>query len=166
VAHRTRFVPENAAALVQQADVLLEGADNFATKFLACDAARQVGRPVVHGAAIRWHGTALLVGPEGGPCYRCLFEDLLPDDLAPACNTAGVVGPVVGLVGALMADLALDALSGERGRQGQIHSIDGKMRKFRVSPVFAREACTTCGSGSQPLGPLSRARYEAPPSWR
>jgi len=161
VARRTRFVPENAASLVREADVLLEGADNFATKFLACDAARQVGRPVVHGAAIRWHGTALLVGSAGGPCYRCLFEDLLPDDLAPACSTAGVVGPVVGLVGALMADLALDALAGERGREGQIHSIDGKRSQFRVSPVFAREACITCGSRSQPLE-LSRARYEAP----
>jgi molybdopterin/thiamine biosynthesis adenylyltransferase len=159
---RLRFVPENAESLVREADVLVEGADNFATKFLACDAARLVGRPVVHGAAIRWHGTALLTRPSGGPCYRCLFEDLLPDELAPACSTAGVVGPIVGLVGALMADLALDALLGRFERAGQALSVDGKRRKFRVSPVFARKTCSTCGSSEGPPRPLSRDRYLAP----
>lgn len=157
-AEKTRFLPENALELAQGADVILEGADNFATKFLASDAALLANLPIVHGAAIRWHGTALLAKPGGRPCYRCVFEDLLPDDQAPACSTAGVIGPIVGLIGALMADLALDALNANWSRAGSVMSVDGLARKFRESPFSSR---TTCGCSSDTSGPkaLSRERY-------
>lgn len=162
VAHRTRFLPENALDLVEGADIILEGADNFATKFLASDAALLAQLPIVHGAAIRFHGTALLVAPEGHPCYRCVFEDLLPDCEAPACNTAGVMGPIVGLVGALMADLALDALSANWSRAGSVLSVDGWAQKFRRSPFFPRPGCTCQSPASRPRS-LSRARYVSSP---
>jgi molybdopterin/thiamine biosynthesis adenylyltransferase len=161
-ARKVRFVPENAESLVKDADVVVEGSDNFATKFLACDAARLLEKPVVHGAAIRWHGTALLTCPEGRPCYRCLFEDLLPDHLAPSCSTAGVVGPIVGIIGALMADLALDALEGSFDRTGHILSVDAKRMTFRETPIYPRKSCPTCRTEVPFSGPLTRARYEAP----
>jgi molybdopterin/thiamine biosynthesis adenylyltransferase len=161
-AKRVRFLPENAEQLALSADVIVEGADNFATKFLACDAAHLARRPVVHGAAIRWHGTALLAAPLGRPCYRCLFEDLLPDHLAPQCSTAGVIGPVVGIVGALMADLALDALASDYERAGQVLNVDAKRNTFRKAPMFRRHNCSTCRDVEPLFGPLTRERYTSP----
>jgi len=143
--HRTRFAPETAAQLLEDVAVLVEGADNFATKFLAADATHLAGVPVVHGAAVRWHGTALFVGPGTSPCYRCLFEDLLGDEEAPNCDVAGVIGPAVGVVGALMADLALDVLAGAPTRAGTIFSFDGKSGRLRNSPIAPRKSCDLCG---------------------
>lgn len=141
---RSRFLPENSRALVRRADIVLEGADNFATKFLASDACYLEKTPVVHGAGVRFVGTAWSVSAAGRPCYRCLFEDLLPDDQAPNCTTAGVFGPVVGVVGALMADLALDALLGTTDRVGQIFSFDGKRQTVRTTFVPPRPDCPLC----------------------
>jgi molybdopterin/thiamine biosynthesis adenylyltransferase len=158
---RTRLLPENARELVRQADVIVEGSDNFATKFLAADASFLEGKPIVHGAGVRLHGTAWLVGASGRPCYRCLFEDVLPSESAPNCAEAGVLGPVVGILGALMADLALDALLGDREREGQLYSFDGvpnRLRKIRLSP---RKDCPLCG-GSRSIQTIDEARYLEP----
>jgi molybdopterin/thiamine biosynthesis adenylyltransferase len=158
---RTRLLPETARELMLRADLVVEGSDNFATKFLAADAAHLTGRPIVHGAAVRWHGTAWAVGSEGRPCYRCLFEDILPDELAPGCDVAGVVGPAVGVVGALLADLALDLLAGERLRLGQVLSFDGKRVTLRAARIHPRADCPLCGT-EPTLLELERARYLAP----
>lgn len=141
---RTRLLPHNARNLVRSVDAVIEGADNFATKFLAADACFLESKPVVHGAAVRMMGTAWSVSAQGSPCYRCLFEDLLPEDAAPNCAQAGVLGPVVGVVGALMADLALDALLGDSGRLSQIYTFDGKKMRLRGVPVAPRHDCQLC----------------------
>ncbi|MEB2313515.1 MAG: HesA/MoeB/ThiF family protein [Sorangiineae bacterium] len=142
---RSRFLPENARALARDADIVLEGADNFATKFLAADACALEHRPVVHGAGIRWLATALSVAPGGRPCYRCLFEDLPGGDAAPNCATAGVMGPVVGFAGALMADLALSWLTGDDTRAGRIFTFDGWRERLREVPITPRADCALCG---------------------
>src|SRR5690606_5601183 len=118
---RERFLPDNARRLVREADVVIEGADNFATKFLTADASFLEQRPVVHGAGIRWVGTAWSVAAGGRPCYRCLFEDV-PTGPAASCDSAGVMGPVVGIVGALMAELALRVIGG-RPAHGELWSL-------------------------------------------
>jgi len=144
---RTRLLPDNARSLVRGYDVVLEGADNFATKFLAADACHLEGRPLVHGAAVRFRATVWSVAPGGAPCYRCLFEDLPGADASETCSEAGVMGPVVGLAGALMADLALDVLIGAP-RYGTLYSYDGLRDLLREVPVTRRPSCPLCGTAA------------------
>ena len=145
--HRTRLLPGNALSIVREYDLVLEGADNFATKFLAADACALAGVPVVHASAVRWIGTALAVGAGGGPCYRCLFEDVLPADVAPGCAEAGVMGPVVGVVAAAQADLALALLDGQ-SVQGQLVTFDGRTGALRRRTIARRADCPLCGAGA------------------
>jgi molybdopterin/thiamine biosynthesis adenylyltransferase len=156
-----RFVPESADELLAGVDVVVEGSDNFATKFLVADACALARIPVVHGAAVRTYGTAFSVAPSGAPCYRCLFEDI-PHEHAPNCAEAGVLGPVVGVVGALQADLALAVLDGDaavgtssRG-WGSFASYDGLRDVLRRHRVPARPDCPLCGGTIRTLDP---ARY-------
>jgi len=140
--HRTRLLPENALDIVSSYDVVLEGSDNFATKFLAADACAIARVPIVHAAAVRWHGTVLAVGRHGRPCYRCLFEDL-PQGEAPNCAEAGVVGPVLGVIGAIQADLALAIVDGE-DVCGTLVTFDGKSDVFRRRVLEPRAGCDLC----------------------
>jgi adenylyltransferase/sulfurtransferase len=139
----TRLLPATAADLVRGWDVVLEGADNFATKFLAADACAAAGVPVVHASSVRWVGTALAVGARGRPCYRCLFEDV-PEGDAPNCAEAGVMGPVVGLTAAAQVDLALALLDGS-AVGGTLVTIDGKSGTLRRRTVPPRVDCPLCG---------------------
>jgi molybdopterin/thiamine biosynthesis adenylyltransferase len=151
-----RFLPENARGLVRDVDLVIEGADNFATKFLVADACFLERRPVVHGAGIRWVGTAWAVAAAGGPCYRCLFEDV-PTGPQATCDSAGVMGPVVGIVGALMAELGLRTLSA-RPSYGELWSLDGKANALRKVPVAARRGCPLCGASAS-IRDTDEARY-------
>jgi molybdopterin/thiamine biosynthesis adenylyltransferase len=160
VAHETRLLPPNAIDLVRAYDVVVEGSDNFATKFLAADACRIAEKPIVHGAAVRWHGTALAVGPGGSPCYRCLFEDL-PRENAPNCAEAGVVGPMVGVVAAVQADLALAILRGE-DVLGTLFTFDGKTLDSRRRRIGRREGCDLC-SERRSITTIEPSRYIAEP---
>lgn len=140
---RSRFLPDNARELVARCDLVIEGADNFATKFLVADACHLERRPVVHGAALRWIGTAWAVAGTGRPCYRCLFEDV-PRGAQPSCDSAGVMGPVVGIVGAMMAELGLRALNGEPP-SARLWTLDGKADTLREVRVHPRVDCPLCG---------------------
>jgi molybdopterin/thiamine biosynthesis adenylyltransferase len=142
--------------LLDGADVVVECSDNYATKFLAADAARLRALPIVHGAAIRWVGTAFAVGPEGRPCYRCLFEDI-PTGAQATCDISGVVGPVCGVIGALQADLAIAFLTGN-SRAGTLYSLDGLRDELRTLQVPARNQCALCGV--QTIDAIDAARYQ------
>jgi adenylyltransferase/sulfurtransferase len=159
VLHETRFLPGNAATLAREADVVLEGSDNFATKFLAADACALAGVPVVHASAVRWIGTALSVDGAGRPCYRCLFEDVLPEGDAPNCAEAGVMGPVVGVVAAAQVDLALALLDGQPG--GTLVTFDGRTGVLRRRAAARREGCPLCGREPR-IRTLDPASYVSP----
>ena len=154
VVHQTRILPTNARALVSGYDVVVEGSDNFATKFMVADACVLEHVPVVHGSAVRWHGTALAVGARGQPCYRCLFEDI-PHEHAPSCAEAGVVGPVVGIVAALQADLAVAMMRGE-DVTGTLVTFDGKTSVHRRRAIAQRASCDLCSLGRIDSIELSR----------
>ena len=139
-----RFLPTTARELVDGCDLVVEGADNFPTKFLVADTCMQAGVPVVHAAAVRMHGTVLAVGPRGAPCYRCVFEEV-PSGPAPDCSSAGVLGPMVGVVGALQADLALAMLDG-RDMSGTLVTYDASADALRRRRVAARSSCLLCSA--------------------
>jgi molybdopterin/thiamine biosynthesis adenylyltransferase len=153
---RGRFLPENARDLVRGVDLVIEGADNFATKFLVADAAHLERRSVVHGAGIRWVGTAWAVAPGGQPCYRCLFEDV-PVGPQASCDSAGVMGPMLGVIGAMMAELALRIAAG-RPTYSELWSFDGKRDALRKVSVPARASCALCGSSSS-IRDTDESRY-------
>lgn len=153
-----RILPENALAWVADVDLVLEGSDNYATKFLVADACYLQGRPVVHGAAVGWNATVMSVGLSP-PCYRCLFEDL-PASPGGNCDTVGVLGPVVGFAGALMADQALRILSGEP-TFGLIYTFQGRSGRVRPVAIHARATCPLCGADPS-IQSLSEGLYAAP----
>jgi molybdopterin/thiamine biosynthesis adenylyltransferase len=160
----SRILPHNAMQLVERADVVVEGSDNFATKFLVADACAIARVPVVHAAAVRWHGTVLAVGAGGAPCYRCLFEDL-PGDDAPNCAVAGIAGPVAGVIGAIQADLALSLLDGDPV-EGTLVTFDGRTDDLRRRVIPSREDCPLCGRGGEErIDRIDASRY-TPDAWR
>jgi molybdopterin/thiamine biosynthesis adenylyltransferase len=161
--HDGRLLPRGAVERVREYDVVLEGSDNFATKFLAADACAVAGVPIVHASAVRWVGTALAVAGRGRPCYRCLFEDV-PADGAPGCVDAGVMGPVVGLVAAAQVDLALALLDGESRVAGELVTFDGRSETFRRRRIAPRADCALCGDAARPPRIEDRA-YAAPGCW-
>ena len=106
----------------------------------------------------------LAVGPGGAPCYRCIFEDL-PRDGAPNCAEAGVVGPVVGILGAIQADLALSLLDGDPV-EGTLATFDGRTDALRRRVVPSREDCPLCGRAPDDrIDRIDPSRY-VPDAWR
>jgi molybdopterin/thiamine biosynthesis adenylyltransferase len=145
---RTRLLPDNARELIRDVDVVVEGSDNFATKFLCADTCILEKKPVIQGAAVRFITTALSSAPMGRPCYRCLFEDLPRREQAPNCAEAGVLGSVVGFGAALMAELALRVANGCPD-YGFAYSYDARLDRLRRHRVFSRENCALCGHQPQ-----------------
>ncbi len=144
----TRLLPDNARKFVRDVDIVIEGSDNFATKFLCADACFIEGKPCVQGAAVRWVATAMSSAGRGRPCYRCLFEDLPTANQSPNCAEAGVVGSVVGMGASLMVELALRILTGKPD-SGWIYSYDGKLDALHKHPLYARADCRLCGVPAQ-----------------
>lgn len=153
--------PERALRLLAGVDVVVEGSDNLATKFLVADACAALGVPVVHGACVGWIGTVLPVAWRAGPCYRCVFEDLPPaDDEAATCATAGVYGPITSVIGALMAADALRLLAGDAAAPGSLARYDGWSQTFRATTLRRRRDCPLCGDDAGAVS-LDPSKYGA-----
>jgi molybdopterin/thiamine biosynthesis adenylyltransferase len=143
-----RFVPATAMDLLQGHALVVEGADNLATKFLVADAARIASVAAVQAGAVRWAGWAFCALPDSA-CLRCLFEDI-PRDRIETCAEAGVVGPVVGLLGALQAALAFRLLGGQRPA-GELWHYDALRGALRKTFVRRRSDCPLCNGEIQDL---------------
>ncbi|MEZ4308912.1 MAG: HesA/MoeB/ThiF family protein [Polyangiaceae bacterium] len=157
---RARIDAASALACVARAAVVIDATDNFAARFLLADACHLARVPIVHAASVRWRATVLAAVPEGRPCYRCLFEDL-PAGPAPDCGTAGVVGPVCGVAGALAADRAVRLLAGDTSAAGIITTYDGLTSTLRDIPVRPRKDCALCGDSPE-IQAIDALRYDAP----
>jgi molybdopterin/thiamine biosynthesis adenylyltransferase len=158
--HQGRALPSSVLELVRGADVVIDATDNFASRFLISDACIIAGVPVVHAAAVRWTGTALSVGSGGRACYRCLFEDI-PEGEIPDCATAGIVGPVCGVVGAIAAEMAIAAALDEDRLTSRIATFDGLTDELRLVGVPSRPSCALC-SEARTIHDLDESRYISP----
>jgi molybdopterin/thiamine biosynthesis adenylyltransferase len=162
--HPGRLTAANAGDLLSAYDVVIDGSDNLATKFLANDAAVLARKPLVHAAAVGTTGQLLTVPAGGRPCYRCLFEELPPADAdAPSCAEAGVLGPVPGVLGALAAIEAVRLLRQEAAAfVGRLLRYEGSQLWMRTADFKPNPSCRVCGERPT-IRTLESARYQAPP---
>ena len=139
-----RVDAESAADILRGHDVVLDGSDNFPTKFAVNDAAVALGICAVIGGILRFDGQVVTV-PPGAPCYRCLFREEPPPGQVPACSAAGVLGPVAGVVGSLQASEALRWLLGIGEPQGgRVLTVDLLDPRVRSVPFPADPECPAC----------------------
>lgn len=154
---RMRLDSSNVEAIVAGQDAVLEGSDNFETKFLVNDACVAAGIPLVLGGILRYAGQVLVVlpavqggtglGDPDGPtcCYRCLFETPPPPGDVPSCEEAGVLGAVAGVVGSRQAALVLSILRGEAAGHGnRVLLFDALAATARTVPLRPRPGCPAC----------------------
>lgn len=151
VPHKFRLTSENILDLLANYDLVVDGADNFPTRYLLNDAALKLGKPVVHASIYRFEGQVTAFIPGQGPCYRCLYPSPPPPDMAPSCQEAGVLGVLPGVIGALEANEALKILLGiGTTLAGRLLMFDALKTKFRELKLRRDPACPTCGDGVRP----------------
>jgi molybdopterin/thiamine biosynthesis adenylyltransferase len=148
--YRRRLDQSLVAELLDDYDVVLDGTDNFDTRYLVNRAAVAAGKPLISGALSQWEGQLSVFDPTyGGPCYQCIFPEAPAAGLAPSCAEAGVLGPLPGVVGAMMAVecVKLIAQAGHvmRGDMLIYDALWGETRKIGLKP---REGCPVCGGGT------------------
>jgi adenylyltransferase/sulfurtransferase len=144
--HATRVSAANAARLVGDYDVVLDGADNFPTRYLLNDACVMGGRPLVQGSVHRFEGQASVYHHDGGPCFRCLFPTPPPADSVPDCAAAGVLGILPGLIGLLQATEAIKLLTGiGRTLAGRLMLYDALAMTWNELPIARDPQCPVCG---------------------
>lgn len=130
---------------VEKADVVLDGSDNFATRFQVNDACVAAKRCLISGAAIRLEGQLAVFGPDysSSPCYRCLYSEA--DESLDSCAGNGVLAPVPGVIGTLMAVEALKFLAGIESKRGILRLFEAASGDFRSVAISKRSSCRTCG---------------------
>ena len=137
----------NALGIIGPYDIVVDGTDNFPTRYLINDACVILGKPNVYGSIIRFEGQASVFGHDGGPCYRCLFREPPPPGLIPNCAEGGVFGVVPGIVGSIQATEAIKlALGMKETLSGRLLLIDVMRMQFRSIRIERDPACPACGT--------------------
>jgi len=143
----TRLTSQNALEIARGYDLIVDGTDNFATRYLVNDTSVLLGIPNVYGSVYRFEGQASVFGAAEGPCYRCLFRDPPPPDLVPNCAEGGVLGVVPGLVGTIQATEAIKMLLGLGDTLvGKLLTIDAMKMSFRTLTIQKDPSCPACGT--------------------
>jgi molybdopterin/thiamine biosynthesis adenylyltransferase/rhodanese-related sulfurtransferase len=144
--HRNRLTRANATDLIRGHDVVIDGSDNFATRYLVNDVCVLLGVPHVHGSVFRFDGQASVFADEGGPCYRCLYPAPPEAGSVPDCAEGGVLGVLPGIVGAIMAAEAIKWIVGAgTSLRGRLFRIDALTMKFSELAVARDPDCPVCG---------------------
>jgi molybdopterin/thiamine biosynthesis adenylyltransferase len=150
VTYDVRFGADNVLDIIDGYDVVIDGTDNFPTRYLLNDASLLKRVPVVHGSIFRFEGQVTVFKPYDGPCYRCLLPEPPPPELAPSCAEAGVLGVLPGIVGSLQALEAIKLVLGLGDPLiGRLLAYDALETSFRNFRVRRDPTCPACGEGAQ-----------------
>ena len=153
-----RLGADNVLDIIDGYDVIVDGTDNFPTRYLVNDAALLEGIPVVHGSIFRFEGQVTVFNPYVGPCYRCMIPEPPPAELAPSCAEAGVLGVLPGIIGSIQAIETIKLLL-ELGDPlvGRLLTYDSMDQSFRTFKVRRDPSCPACGEHA---GPIQIAEYD------
>jgi molybdopterin/thiamine biosynthesis adenylyltransferase/rhodanese-related sulfurtransferase len=146
-----RLSADNILEIMRNYELVVDGADNFPTRYLVNDASLHLGVPVVHGSIFRFEGQATVFSPYEGPCYRCLYPEPPPPELAPSCAEAGVLGVLPGIVGSIEAMEAIKLLLGIGDPLvGKLLTYDSLTEEFRTLRLQRDPACPACADEARP----------------
>lgn len=146
VAYKERFTAANALKLVKAYDLVIDGTDNFPTRYVINDACVLSGKPFVFGGILRFEGQVSVFGLAGGPCYRCFFEEPPKANEIPSCAEAGVIGVLPGIIGLLQANEAVKLICGiGEPLKGRLLIFDGLATQFREVKLKRNLNCAVCG---------------------
>jgi molybdopterin/thiamine biosynthesis adenylyltransferase/rhodanese-related sulfurtransferase len=159
--HDGRFCSENAADLVTRYDVVVDGSDNFPTRYLSNDVCVWSGRPNVYGSVFRFDGQSTVFAPHlGGPCYRCLFPDPPAPGSVPNCAEAGVFGVLPGIIGLVQAIETIKLVLGiGEPLVGRLLHFDALKMKFREFKLRRDPQCPVCGNAPTITEPIDYERF-------
>ena len=143
----TMLTSANALDILKDYDVIVDGTDNFATRYLVNDACVLLGKPNVYGSIFRFEGQASVFGYPGGPCYRCLYPEPPPPGLVPSCAEGGVLGVLPGIVGSIQAAETLKLIIGKgEPLVGRLLLFDALSMRFRELKLRKNPECPVCGA--------------------
>lgn len=139
----------NAYDLIEQYDVVIDGTDNFASRYVVNEACAHQAKPLIYGALYRFDGQVSVFNLAGGPCYRCLFPKSPPPELAPSCNAGGVIGVLPGVIGLLQATEAIKLIMGlGKPLSGRLLRFDALGMAFSEVAFARRNQCPACSGGA------------------
>jgi molybdopterin/thiamine biosynthesis adenylyltransferase/rhodanese-related sulfurtransferase len=143
--HDVRLSADNVVEILSQYDIVVDGADNFPSRYLLNDAALKTGTVVVHGSIFRFEGQATVFKPHDGPCYRCMIPEPPPPELAPSCAEAGVLGVLPGIIGSIEALEAVKVILGlGDDLSGRLLTYDALEQSFRTFRINRDPKCPAC----------------------
>lgn len=152
-AYPFELTDKNAEELFQRYDIIIDGTDNFAAKFLVNDAAIKWGKPFIYGSILGFDGQLSVFGASGGPCYRCLFPEA-PKGYVPNCAEAGVIGAVAGMIGTAQAMEAIKIIVGHESFQpltGKVWTIDLRTMENRLLSLAKNLNCSVCSRAANDI---------------
>src|SRR5918911_425827 len=145
--YETRLTSANALDIIRDYDVVIDGTDNFPTRYLVNDACVLLGKPNVYGSIFRFEGQASVFATEDGPCYRCMFPEPPPPGLVPSCAEGGVLGVLPGLIGTIQATETIKLLLGAgEPLVGRLLLVDALRMQFRTVKLRKDPDCPACGT--------------------
>ncbi len=143
--YETQLTSENALDILRPYDIIVDGTDNFPTRYLVNDACVLLGKPNVYGSIFRFEGQATIFGYPGGPCYRCLYSEPPPPGLVPSCAEGGVLGVLPGIVGSIQAMETIKLILGKgETLVGRLLQFDALAMRFREFKLRKDPACPIC----------------------